>query len=111
MIIEPFRRWTHPVSRFLGCLALLSFGGLTARAQESTAPQSPAASTRNAKPQPSDQLQQQLQQLKQQYDATTRDLEQRIASLEQQIEKEKQREEEKQARNSVGGRVGGPRGG
>ena len=102
MIIEPFRRWTHPVSRFLGCLALLSFGGLTARAQESTAPQSPAASTRTAKPQPSDQLQQQLQQLKQQYDATTRDLEQRIAALELQIEKEKeQQREEKEAREKA----------
>src|SRR5215472_11661899 len=102
MIIAPFRRWTRPVSRFLGCLALLSFGGLTARAQESTAPQSPAASTRTAKPQPSDQLQQQLQQLKQQYDATTRDLEQRIAALEQQIEKEKeQQREEKEAREKA----------
>src|SRR6516165_4481090 len=48
--------------------------------------------------QPED-LQQQLQQLKKQYDATTRDLEQRIAALEQQIEKQKQKEkEEKEAR-------------
>src|SRR5215468_6382101 len=102
MIIEQLRRWTYPVSRFLGCLALLFLGGLTARAQESTAPQSPAASMRTAKPQPSDQLQQQLQQLKQQYDVTTRDLEQRIAALEQQIEKEKeQQREEKEAREKA----------
>ncbi len=40
-----------------------------------------------------DDLQKQLEQLKQQYDATTRDLEQRIAALEQQIKKEKEKEE------------------
>jgi maltoporin len=49
-----------------------------------------------------DDLQTQLQQLKQQYDATTRDLEQRITALEQQIEKEKQKEkEEKEAREKA----------
>lgn len=37
-----------------------------------------------------DDLQKQLEQLKQQYDATTRDLEQRIAALEQQIQKQKE---------------------
>jgi maltoporin len=37
-----------------------------------------------------DQLQQQLQELKDQYAKTTRDLEQRIAALEQQIEKQKE---------------------
>jgi maltoporin len=98
MIAGPFRRWTHPLSRLLGYLALFFFGGLTVRAQETTAPQQPSTSPRTASPQPSDQLQQQLQQLKQQYDATTRDLEQRIAALEQQIEKEKEKEkEEKEA--------------
>src|SRR5258708_31706195 len=40
-----------------------------------------------------DDLQKQLEQLRQQYDATTRDLEQRIAALEQQIKKEKEKEE------------------
>jgi maltoporin len=40
-----------------------------------------------------DDLQKQLQQLKQQYDTTARDLEQRIAALEQQIEKEKEANE------------------
>ena len=43
----------------------------------------------SARGQQIDPLQQQLQQLKQQHEATTHDLEQRIAALEQQIEKEK----------------------
>src|SRR5260370_21655908 len=38
-------------------------------------------------------LQKQLEQLKQQYDATTHDLEQRIAALEQQIQKQKEASE------------------
>jgi len=37
-----------------------------------------------------DDLQKQLEQLKQQYDATTHDLEQRIAALEQQIKTQKE---------------------
>src|ERR1043166_7832021 len=41
-----------------------------------------------ARSSPSD-LQKQLEQLKQQYDATTRDLQQRIAALEQQVQKQK----------------------
>lgn len=49
--------------------------------------------TTTATLQPSDQLQQQLQQLKQQYDVTTRDLERRIATLEEQIQKEKEASE------------------
>jgi maltoporin len=49
-----------------------------------------------------DDLQKQLEQLKQQYDATTRDLEQRIAALEQQIKKEKEKEkEENEAREKT----------
>src|SRR5580700_7514163 len=40
-----------------------------------------------------DDLEKQLQQLKQQYDATTHDLEQRIAALEQQIQKQKEANE------------------
>jgi maltoporin len=40
-----------------------------------------------------DDLQKQLEQLKQQYDATTHDLEQRIAALEQQIQKQKEASE------------------
>ncbi len=101
MIAGPFRPSTHPLSRFIGYSALLFLGGLTARAQETTAPQ-PAASPRTASPQSSDQLQQQLQELKQQYDATTRDLEHRIAALEQRIEREKEQEkEEKEAREKA----------
>jgi maltoporin len=42
-----------------------------------------------ARSSPSD-LQKQLEQLKQQYDATTRDLQQRIAALEQQVQKQKE---------------------
>jgi len=38
-------------------------------------------------------LQKQLDQLKQQYDATTRDLQQRITALEQQIQKQKEESE------------------
>jgi maltoporin len=44
--------------------------------------------------QPADDLQKQLAQLKQQYESTTRDLEQRIASLEQQIQKQQEKEKE-----------------
>src|ERR1700745_1603960 len=40
-----------------------------------------------------DDLQKQLEQLRQQYDATTHDLEQRIAALEQQIQKQKEASE------------------
>src|ERR1700726_918137 len=57
---------------FTGCLVVTLSGGVTATGQQT------------------DQLQQQLQQLKQQYDATTHDLEQRIAALEQQIKDEKE---------------------
>jgi len=45
-----------------------------------------------ARSSPSD-LQKQLEQLKQQYDATTRDLQQRIAALEQQVQKQKEASE------------------
>ncbi len=75
------RNWQRQLRWFLFFIAIISFAGLTATAQQT------------------DQLQQQLQQLKQQYEATTHDLEQRIATLEQQIEKEKDaREKEKEAR-------------
>ncbi len=100
MIAAPFRRWTQPLIRFLCYLTLLSFGGLTAPAQEPTAPQQPVTSPQTPSTQPSDQLQQQLQQLKEQYDATTRDLEQRITALEQQIEKEKEKEKGKEKQES-----------
>ncbi len=66
------RHWKRPLGSFAGCVAMITFGGVVANAQQA------------------DQLQQQLQQLKQQYDQTTRDLEQRIAALEQQIDKEKE---------------------
>src|SRR5258708_27157991 len=66
---------------------LVAAGVLTCTAQESatqpTAAQQPG-------PLQTDDLQKQLEQLKQQYDATTHDLEQRIAALEQQIQKQKE---------------------
>jgi maltoporin len=78
--------WKRRLSRFIACMAMIPLVVLTARGQQV------------AIGQPADQLQQQLQQLKQQYDATTRDLEQRITALEQQIEKQKEKEkEEKEA--------------
>ena len=49
---------------------------------------------RSASAQQPEDLQQQLQQLKQQYDATTHDLTQRIAALEEQIQKQKEKEKQ-----------------
>ena len=73
--------WKRPLKSFLCCIAIFSFGSVTATGQQT------------------DPLQQELQQLKQQYEATTHDLEQRIASLEQQIEKERDaRAKEKEVR-------------
>jgi maltoporin len=74
--------WRGPFRWLVCCLATTFFGIPSARSQQ--------ASTGQV----ADQLQQQLQQLKQQYEATTRDLEQRITALEQQIENEKQKEKE-----------------
>ena len=65
-------------------MALVAIGVLTSAAQQPPAPQP-------------DDLQKQLQQLKQQYDATTHDMEQRIAALEQQIEKQKEAAEKSKA--------------
>jgi maltoporin len=79
MVVESHRDWKRPVRWFLGGIAILSFGSVTATGQQA------------------DQLQQELQQLKQQYEATTHDLEQRIALLEQQIEKQKQAEDKAKA--------------
>ena len=50
----------------------------------------PSAAQQPAAPSPASDLQKQLEELKQQYDATTRDLQQRIAALEQQIQKQKE---------------------
>jgi len=63
---------------------------LPSSAQQPAAP--PPASQGIAAPQSND-LQKQLEQLKQQYDATTRDLQQRITALEQQIQKQKEENE------------------
>jgi maltoporin len=61
-------------------VALVAAGALPSLAQQPAAP----------KP---DDLQKQLEQLKQQYDATTHELEQRMAALEQQIQKQKEASE------------------
>ena len=75
-------------------VALLATGVLTCAVQQSSA-QSGAAQQPSTQttPQQADDLQNQLQQLKQQYEATTRDLQQRIAALEQQIQKQKEASE------------------
>ena len=93
MVSKRLCQWKGPLQWFICSLALAFFGALTASSQEGPAsPQGPTG-------QQTDQLQQQLQQLKQQYDATTRDLTQRIAALEEQIEKQK--EKEKQEKEAV----------
>jgi maltoporin len=68
------------VKRVFWAVALMATLVITAAAQQS------------ATQQPED-LQKQLEQLKQQYEATTHDLEQRIASLELQIQKQKEANE------------------
>jgi maltoporin len=50
----------------------------------------PSSAQQPAAPSPASDLQKQLEELKQQYDVTTRDLQQRIAALEQQIQKQKE---------------------
>jgi len=67
--------------------AMLAAEALPSAAQQPAAQQS--AKTGTGVPQTED-LQKQLEELKQQYVATTRDLEQRIAGLEQQIQKQKE---------------------
>jgi maltoporin len=77
MIVGLRKHWRQQkLNRFLYYGAILSFASLRAAGQQT------------------DPLQDQLQQLKQQYEATTHDLELRIAALQQQIEKEKQDREQ-----------------
>src|SRR5215469_6394759 len=78
-------------------VAMVATQALSSSAQQPAAP--PPASQGAAAPQPND-LQKQLDQLKQQYDATTHDLQARIAALEQQIQKQKA-ESEKTRQGSV----------
>src|SRR6267154_5407345 len=72
--VDDMRNLSH-LKRVPWIVALVALGALPSAAQQA------------------DDLQGQLQQLKQQYDTTTRDLEQRIAALEQQIEKQKETSE------------------
>ena len=88
MVNKALCQWKRSLGWLICSLALDFSGALTARSQEASgSPQAPTGR------QP-DQLQQQLQQLKQQYDATTRELTQRIAALEQEIEKQKEKEKQ-----------------
>jgi maltoporin len=74
---EGMNRRSH-LKRSLWIVAMAATQVLPSSAQQPAAPSSPS------------DLQKQLEQLKQQYDATTRDLQQRIAALEQQIQKQKE---------------------
>src|SRR5215469_18206584 len=81
--------WRHLKS--LLCIAtILAMQALKSAAQQPAG--APAASQVDGTPQ-SDDLQKQLEQLKKQYDATTHDMEQRIAALEQLIQKQKEESE------------------
>jgi maltoporin len=75
MFAELRTHWRRLFIRFVGWPATIALGVLSANGQQS------------------DQLEQQLQQLKEQYNTTTRDLEQRIAALEQQIKGENEAKE------------------
>jgi maltoporin len=76
--------WGRLLTLFFWCIAMISFLGPAAFAQQA------------------DQLQQQLEELKQQYTATTQALELRMAALELQIEKQKEANERtKQATVSI----------
>src|SRR5882762_780885 len=72
--------WKGPLGWVIRCIAMITFGGLAATAQQP------------------DQMEQQLQELKQQYQETTHNLEQRIAALEQQIAKRKEDDAKTQQR-------------
>jgi len=76
---------------------LLGAAAVTAAAQQPSQPppQTPQAT---GTPSQTDDLQKQLAQLKEQYEATTRDMQQRMTLLEQQIQKQQEKEkEEKEA--------------
>jgi maltoporin len=68
-------------------ITLAAAGVLSCTAQDSAT--QPIAAQQNGPPQPND-LQKQLDQLKQQYEASTRDMQQRIDSLEKQIQGQKE---------------------
>ena len=74
-------RRSHLMKASLWIVAVAATQALPSSAQQSAAP---SATT---------DLQKQLEELKQQYDATTRDLQQRIAAMEQQIQKQKEESE------------------
>ena len=80
----------HRSSRLKRCfwiVAMVAAEALPSAAQQPASQQSANAGTGVAQ---TEDLQKQLEELKQRYQATTRDLEQRIAGLEQQIQKQKE---------------------
>ena len=77
------------LKRLLWAVALVAAEALPSAAQQ---PAAQPTGSEGAAPQSND-LQKQLEQLKQQYESTTRDLQQRIAALEQQIQKQKDENE------------------
>src|SRR5215469_9319483 len=81
--------------------AIIVVWSLNCAAQQPTPPSqaSPTPASGGADASQSNDLQKQLEQLKKQYDATTHDMEQRIAALEQQIQKQK--EESEKAKQGV----------
>jgi maltoporin len=83
------RRLLH-LKRVPWIALLFTAGAISSAAQQTSQPSQP------------DDLQKQLAQLKQQYESTSRDLEERIASLEQQIQKQREKDkEEKEVREKA----------
>ena len=70
-------------------VSVLAIQPLATAAQESTAP----AASQGGNTAQANNLEKQLEELKQQYEATTHDLQTRIAALEQQIQKQKEESE------------------
>jgi maltoporin len=85
----------HQWKRFQWIAAIIVVWSLNCAAQQPTAPSqaSPTPASGGADASQSNDLQKQLEQLKKQYDATTHDMEQRIAALERQIQKQKEESE------------------
>src|SRR5215467_14602432 len=86
---KPDMNCSSRLERLLWAVILVAPEALPSAAQQ---PAAPPTSSEGAAPQSND-LQKQLEQLKQQYESTTRDLQQRIAALEQQIQKQKDENE------------------
>src|SRR5215467_7061006 len=86
---KPDMNCSSRLKGLLWAVILVAPEALPSAAQQ---PAAPPTSSEGAAPQSND-LQKQLEQLKQQYESATRDLQQRIAALEQQIQKQKDENE------------------